>query len=282
MYYKQEFIGSNFNDLFLHIGIHDEEELLTSHLRDDENVSVELDALHCLRFFPKAQNLILRPGCINPNDTKYLYDLPIKFLKLDYYSDTWDEYAIDLGRFRQLIYVFSRTQYNFVNAKNAHGLNTLVVQQWADENLLNLSASNIVRLELLEGHLKSLLGIEDLLQLRELSVSNQRSLRDLSLLSRFPKIENLSIEACGKIDLETIPTLPGIKCLRLIGRQTIESSLFFLRFPHLERLTLGVKVLDGDISSFLKLKHCVILNDYKHYCCHNSNLPKSYLVSKTK
>lgn len=280
MYYKQEFIGSDFNGLFLQIGIHDEEELFTSNLLDDENLSVELDALRCLRFFPKVQNLILRPGCINPDETQYLYSLPVKHLKLDYYSDTWDEYAIDLGRFQQLDFVFSRTQYNFVNTQNAHRLKTLVVQQWADCDLLFLEASNITRLELLEGCLKSLIGLESLAKLRELSVSNQRSLRDLSLLARCPQLEILEIETCGKVNLDTIPIHLGIKSLRLIGRQQIESSSFFLRFPCLEALLLGMKVVDGDISSFLKLKHCVILTDYRHYCYRNSDLPKSCLEGK--
>lgn len=274
MFFKQEFIGSGFHDLFLQVGSYDEEELRTSDLHDVENISIELDALHCLRFFPRAENLILRPGRMNPNDTHYLYDLPVKFLKLDYYSDTWDEYTIDLGAFQQLNFVFSRTQCNFKNVRNAQSLKTLVVQEWHECNLLSLTASGIARLELMQGRLDSLIGIESLPGLIELSLSNQRLLRDLSPLGNCKRLELLEIDSCNKADLETIPSHPSIKSLRLVGRQKIASQSYFLRFPSLEKLILGIKIMDGDISSFLRLRHCVILTDYKHYNYRNSELPK--------
>ena len=47
---------------FIEIGSYDEEELAKLGSLPFRNVSVELDALQCLRFFPCVENLILRPG----------------------------------------------------------------------------------------------------------------------------------------------------------------------------------------------------------------------------
>lgn len=79
---------------FVEIGSYDEEELIKMGMHTGKNLSIELDALPCLRFFPHVENLIVRPGTIHKDTLNYLKDLPIRTLKLDYYSDCMDPYTI--------------------------------------------------------------------------------------------------------------------------------------------------------------------------------------------
>lgn len=274
MYIKNEFIGSDFSCSFLQVGIYDEEELIELGQSDAVSVSLELDAIRCLRFFPQVENLILRPGCIDINDLHYLSKDSIKRLKLDYYSETYDEYSIDLSIFSQLEVVFSRTQYNFTNTRAAKELKQLVVQQWYDRDLSSLVSPSVVCLKILEGKLRSVCGIQQLPQLSELSISNQRLIRDLSQLAECKQLQILELESCNAISLETMPMLPYIKRFTLIGRQCINSAMFFSRFPNMEELFLGVRINDGDLSPLFGLRHCVLLSEHSHYSHRNLDLPK--------
>lgn len=273
MQVKLEFID-DFSDYFMHVGKYDEDELISIGQQNDICVAIELDALPCLRFFPHVTNLILRPGCITEDHLHYLYNLPIRRMKLDYYSDSIDEYAIDLSEFSQLECVFSRTQYNYRNVNKCPSLTALVVQEWYTCDLSDLGSTQISKLKILSGRLTSLKGINKLPGLKYLSVANQRSLKSISDVHNCYKLEFLEIESCNKVALSTFPTISHLRSLVIIGRQEIDNCDFFLRFPLLEKLVLGIKIVDGDISNLRKLKHCSILRDYRHYSHRNSDLPK--------
>lgn len=277
MHTKLEFID-DYSDNFTQVGKHDEEELNLIGQQNDTNLSIDLDALSCLRYFPNVINLILRPGCINEEHLHYLYSTSIKRLKLDYYSDSLDEYAIDLSKFARLECVFSRTEFNYRNVNKCISLTSLIVQEWQICDLKHLNNAKISRLKLLSGRLTSLKGISQLSGLKHLSISNQRSLKCISDVKNCVDLEYLEIESCNKLILSSVPTLNYLRSLVLIGRQSIENCDFFLRFPKLERLILGIKIADGNISYLLNLKHCAILTDYRHYTHKNSELPK---LSKT-
>lgn len=273
MHTKLEFID-DFSAEFLRVGKYDEEVLQNLGKQSFENISLELDALHCLRFFSNINNLILRPGRINENDIHCLDNLPIKRLKLDYYSDSQDEYTIDLGIFKKLEHVFSRTQYNFRNIEKCKNLKSLVVQEWYSSDLSYLKNVSICKIKVLSGKLKTLRGIHQFIGLRHLSVSNQRFLVDITDLQFCSGLEHLEIESCGKIQLGSFPTIESLHTLILIGRQTIENCTFFSRFPCLKKLILGMKIMDNDTSPLLCLKHCTILTDSRHYTHKNADLPK--------
>ena len=141
---------------FIEIGSYDEEELAKLGSLPFRNVSVELDALQCLRFFPCVENLILRPGEISEEGLGYLRGLRIISLKLDYYSDCIDLYAIDLAQFPDLQFLFSRTQYNFYNIAMCQSLCTLVVQEWLGNDLTYLVGSSLRAYVYLMGNYNAL------------------------------------------------------------------------------------------------------------------------------
>ena len=163
---------------FIEIGSYDEEELAKLGSLPFCNVSVELDALQCLRFFPCVENLILRPGEISEEGLGYLRGLRIISLKLDYYSDCIDLYAIDLAQFPNLQFLFSRTQYNFYNIAMCQSLCTLVVQEWLGNDLTYLVGSSLRALCIFNGKLQRVEGIQAIPQIISLSIANQRRLSD--------------------------------------------------------------------------------------------------------
>ena len=209
MQQKKEFVNRRSLE-FVEIGVYDEEELHKCGLMPNKNVAVELDALECLRFFPNIENLILRPGEIRPEGLMYLSDLPIVSLRIDYYADCIDAYTISLRHFPRLQYLFSRTQFGFSDLSACLSLQTLAVQEWSGNNLINLQSENLLALKILSGRLHSLNGLQNIPLLRSLSISNQRELSDVQELAHCNGLESLSFERCGRVNTADIPPLSQI------------------------------------------------------------------------
>lgn len=268
---------------FIEIGSYDESELSELELHSFRNVSIELDALKCLRFFPNIENLILRPGEICEADLSYLSGLPIASLKLDYYSDCIDLYTIDLSQFPNLQFLFSRTQYNFSNVALCRTLCTLVVQEWYSNDLTYLGKSNLQALHISSGKLKSFEGVQMMPQLISISVSYQKSLSDVHHLKWRHNLESLSIEKCNRINILQIPALPNLHYLELSGSQVVDNLSFLRNYPELNYLLLDINVSNGDLQLLLELKHCAIMSNRRHYSLRNADLPKSpYLFHSDK
>jgi len=274
MQYKTDFM--NKTELsFLEIGLHDEPELMLLGSQPARNISIELDALACLRFFPQVERLILRPGSLVEQDLCYLRDLPIITLKLDYYSTEQDIYTIDLAQFPKLQYVFSRTQHNFRNIEGCKSLYTLVVQEWYGRDLQCLQSTSLYALSIFSGRLRSLSGIQNSPNLRSLALANQQNLSDLCDLQTCCALESLSIESCSHADVTQITALPHLQYLRWIGKQRVRDLSFLSRFPALDHVILDIVIEDGQLDVLLQYSHSVILTDRRHYSRKNRELPKA-------
>ena len=274
MHYISEFIHKSPEE-FLEVGAYDEEELMSMGKHPAQNVSIELDALSCLRFFPHLERLILKPGTIQAQDLRYLSGLPVIAIKLDYYSDCLDEYSIDLAQFPNLQYVFSRSQYNFRNIKSSKTLCTLVVQEWHDDSLQYLRGSSLHALSIFRGQLKTLDGLQSMGELQSIAVSNQRKLRDATAIWTCTKLESLAFENCNCIDVSILPSLPNLRYMLLVGRNKVRDLAFIKNFPKLEYVILDIAITSGNIDALYCLRHCVILTDHRHYSARNIDLPKS-------
>ena len=274
MRYVKGFINKQNLD-FIEVGSYDEEELAELGALSFRNVSLELDALRCLRFFPNVENLILRPGELKADDLKYLKGVHITALKLDYYSDCTDLYTIDLSQFPKLLFLFSRSQYNFSNVARCQFLCTLVVQEWFCKDLTYLSGSNLQALCLFSGKLQNLKGIESLHQLRSVSIANQRQLFDAHCLESCCDLESLAIEKCSHLSVSLLPALPSLRYLALIRTEKLADLSFLDNYPKLEYLILDVLVADGNMQMLSRFKHSVIMTDHRHYSEKNADLPKS-------
>lgn len=75
-------------------------------------------------------------------------------------------------------------------------------------------ARNLVRLDLRQGSVQSLKGIESLSYLRHLSLAYMRNLQDISAAAPLRQLEVLHIEKCPKVvDVDFIRDLPSLRTL---------------------------------------------------------------------
>lgn len=261
---------------FLEIGIYDTSELEQLDCSDFRNVSLELDALSCLRYFPNAEQIILRPGMLNPNDLEFLYCSKVRALKLDYYTDEVDEYSIDLSRFLFLELVFARTQLSVKNVGQCPTLKTLIVQKWQTPNLKTLEGSSILALDIFGlGKLECLDGIEAMEFLVSLSLSNQRKLKQCEGLVVRKNLESLAINGCTHMTLQSIPPLPNLEYLDLEGKREVPDLSSLTRFPNLRYCILDFPIADGDTGILKSFYHAVLLTDRKNFSHKNNVLPKA-------
>ena len=271
MYYRSFFVGSE--DPYLVVGRHDLDDLLSIDYCET-NIAVEMDALEALRFFPNTKKLVILPGEVKGLDTSFLKDMRIESLKLDYYSDEIDEYAVDLRSFPHLKFLSTRTSRNYVFLPSCRGLETLVVQEWLEDDLCTISGSTIVTLNLTGGRSRSLAGVESLPVLRALSISYQRRLTDVSCMSRCDRLEGLRIEKCPKVDLTALPALPELQLIYLSANAPVENIDFLKRSPKLRYCILDVKIRDIDLDYLKKMEHCVVTKGPRWLTADDSGLPR--------
>lgn len=273
MQYKEYFVNKKCQQ-FLEVGNYDFEELSALKSQAAENVSIELDALKCLCFFPNIKHLRLLPGPIDQKDLVFLRNLHILSLTLDYYSEQIDEYTIDLSQFPELQYVFSRSQYNFCRANACESLNTLVVQEWMDKDLSCLKGGKIKAIDIFGGVLCSLEGAKELQDLHSLSLAYSPKLKDISAIDQSRTLESLSFEKCNNLEITTLTFLPALRYLSVKGRRTVKNLSFLQGFPVLEHIVLDIPIEDGDLTALHNFEHSVVLTDKKNFSCKNKDLPK--------
>lgn len=262
-----------FVEPFLTVGVHDLDALSPDDCREEHNLVLDMDALSCLPLFPNLKKMVLRPGEIKSGTLEHLNGLKIVALKIDYCSDEFDDYTLDLSCFPELKLLVSQSSRNFQNAKGCPRLQTVIVADWMEPDLGSLRQSSIAALKVLRGKLKTLQGIEDS-GLLSLSLSYQRCLSDVSALQSLIGLESLQIDHCPKIDFQTLPELPHLKYLELYGSQTVRDLGFLRNYPQLDRFLFDIRIADGQLAPLLSLSHSVSLIDRAHYSLKDSELPK--------
>ena len=274
MFYKQFFINK-MCDPYLVIGSTDEEDLRAEQARNEKNIAVEMDALTCLRFFPQIEKLILLPGQIDRYGLDSFDKRSVAAIKLDYFATEYGDFTIDMSQFLCLELVFSRDSHNISHLDQCKNLCTLIVQNWQQPDLSALGQSNLRALKLMGGKLKTFSGIERLINLRSLSLSYFRQLTGISALAGCEGLESLKIEKCASLSLDQFPLLPNLQYLELSANKPVDDLRFLEKCPNLRYLVLDLSVADGNLNALMKLKHSVVLTDYRHHSLKNSSLPKS-------
>ncbi len=274
MFYQQFFINK-ICDSYLVIGHADEEDLCTGQNRNEKNIAVEMDALSCLSFFPHIEKLILLPGQIDLSGLERFDKASVTSIKLDYFSDAYDEYTIDMSQFPGVELIFSRDSYNISHLDQCRNLCTLIVQEWKQPDLSSLGPCNLQALKLIGGKLKSCSGIEQLRDLRSLSLSYMRQLSGISALGDCEKLESLKVEKCPRLSMDSFPLLPNLQYLELSANKSISDLRFLENCPNLRFLVLDAGVSDGNLNALTRLEHSVVITDYKYHSIKNSSLPKS-------
>ncbi len=276
MLYKDFYVGDSVEQ-FLCISEEDKADIAAGRYFLEPRIAIEMGAIGELPSFRAVRKLVLLPGELNGSCTEYFRGCPARELKIDYYTDEIDDYTIDISNMQQLRYVFIRSLYGIRNVNQAAHLKAVKIGEWCEPNFHYLGGAPIEALQILTGKIRDMSGIQELDNLRFLSIANCPRIKNLAGLGKCSKLESLVLENCGPNVVKTMPVIPGLKYLN-IRSASIPDAAWFHRFPDLKYLILDAKIEDGRIESFQKLRHCVLVTDRRHYSVRDKDLPKAEIV----
>lgn len=142
------------------------------------------------------------------------------------------------------------------DAKNyEHGLfalprlKDLTLRSWSKPDCADIARlPRLERLDLRQGPLASLGGLENCAGLRALELAYLPKLADIASIGRLQGLEEVRIENCPSIqDFSPLTALPNLRRLHLDKVAARFADLAWLRaMPHLEKICLSREVLDID------------------------------------
>ncbi len=165
-----------------------------------------------------------------------------------------------------------------INYDASHSLETLCVyhdKKHTDINSLCKTA-NLKSLHVGNSSIKSLDGIENLVNLQELELGYNRRLADISELSSVKdSLRSLCIDNCPKIkDFACLKELHNMEFLDLRGKNDLPDLSFLNEMPNLKLFNFSMNVADGDLTPCLRVPYVDSMKNKKIYNLKNSQLPK--------
>lgn len=148
-------------------------------------------------------------------------------------------------------------------------------KQTSIKTIEDFDLPELLKLDMVKCNIKSLSGIENCPKLQWLSLSNMRSLTDISaLLFLAPTLRALYIEGCPKLfDFTVVSALRNLEYLELTGKNELPNLDFIKELPKLKFLKLSMTVLDGDVSCLQSIQYVDAVCK-KHYNLRSRDLPK--------
>lgn len=242
---------------------------------DDISFLRKCNTLKHLRIFPSFQ-------AGDRFDFSPLYDLPeVKSLDCQTRYGDREQYCgiIDYSKIKGLIDLHVTVTKGTKEYNKVETLKSLSISSFTDErrDISHLFCSEqIDTLSMVQCGIKSLQGIDISKKMQCVYLHYNRSLENISALRGVKDtLRTLYLENCPKvIDFSVLCELENMECLELVGKNSLPDLKFIDSMPRLKTLTLGMKVLDGDLSACDRLHYVYLLNNYKHYNRKNSQLPK--------
>ena len=135
---------------------------------------------------------------------------------------------------------------------------------------------NLKTLMVTQFGIHSLEGLERAPRCAHVELAYCRNLEDISALAACGNsLRHLEIEQCGRIrDFSCLESLTELRCLRLMGSNTIPDLSFLKNMKKLERFYFNYKVLDGDLSPCMEIPYAQCCHRYRHYNYRDEELPK--------
>jgi hypothetical protein len=116
------------------------------------------------------------------------------------------------------------------------------------------SATQLTTLDLIQGSLVDLRGIEHMQSLRNLTLANLRNLSDLTAISELHGLRHLCISACSKVEeLTAIYPLYRLEVLHVDGKFVFEDLEFLRHFPALKELIFECQLKKHDFAPLFEL-----------------------------
>lgn len=256
------------------------------------------------------KNQIEQAYIVMPN-IDFIRECPsLKYLRIDPYFDAPDFDYSPLYEMPKILFLSCRTQYGLtkthstmIDYANIQGIQDICVNAHKREknynNIRTLKSLNIGSfkgsngdltdmfcskqldtLSLLQCGVTSLNGIETSEKMQCVYLDYNRSLKDISALSKVKKtLKALRIDKCPQIeDFSALEELENIEHLWLTGSNKLPSLSFIKKTKKLKTLILEMDVLDGDLTPCLDLSYVYSRVNRKHYNLKDKDLPKGTYV----
>lgn len=230
----------------------------STHAVDKSDLPNNLDFLLELFFLEKLVISSLKP---------YDYSVinKLSFLKVLYFNVGLlpdKSFVLNLSGFTQLEDLTLACR----ELKGDFGINHLKLKRLMLDEFLKRTDLSLIRdmstlefFRIANGSVKSLDGLQNNKNLKELWLGACRSLTSISAINGFNELEMIFIDGCSKItDYDQLTELKGLKRLRIVDSK-IPSLKFIKNFPNLEEIwILGTsKILDGDVTSLQNLPESI-------------------------
>lgn len=185
--------------------------------------------------------------------------------------------SIDYSKFYELVdlAVYGKGHLNYNSVKTLNRFWASNLKKCDDLNQLS-NSNQLKELTLLQCNVKSLNGIEKYQKLQSLDLSYNRSLRDISKLSKIGNsLRLLNIEGCPKIeDFSCLYDLLCLEHLAINGNNVLPNLEFLKNMPKLKTFTFSTEIKNGDLSPCLNVPYASCSKNKKWYNLNDKDLPK--------
>jgi hypothetical protein len=220
-----------------------------AHLKEDL-----LDNLNFLEEFTFLEGLSIATR----DEVSYDYYGFLRKLKNLKYLNLQNEGGIevDLSNLTKLEKLSLQWRDKIVGLEKCARLESLGLIAFKKEDLSLLSPLiNLKRLIIKTSSIRSLNGIESLVNLEYALFGNCRRLESVIMINKLKKLTELEFDLCAKIKDIIELDIKSLKVLRLNDCKEIPSLDFVKRFPVLQKIILGsTNVIDGNLRPISHLK----------------------------
>ncbi|WML46762.1 hypothetical protein RCG23_14045 [Neobacillus sp. PS3-34] len=178
---------------------------------------------------------------------------------------------LDFNNFENLKTFQGRWNKHLINIFNLSSIENLNIINYPYEDLVAVNNFyNLKRLQLTSTKLKTLKGIDNLINLKIIDLFGCTQLESLESIDRLELLEEIEVETCKKLNtLEQLSNLTNLKTLLIINCGKIESIKPLHKCLNLIKIFLGgdTTIIDGDIKVVLNLSNLKDLwfVNKKHY-----------------
>ena len=233
---------------------------------DLENINPDfLENKYTVRLFGKFEDLFLQKFIQKFNNVKnldignhygdgdnsFIYHLEyLEGLVISLYRDS--DFILDCSKLPKSLYslnisIWTKKKIIKIEQLNETNLEHLYISDFDEKDLSVISTlTNLKSLSITRSKIKSLKGIEKLINLEYLSLGAVRSLVDISDIVACKKLKRIDFDICWKLqDFSPIGELKEMKILELQDCKSLVSIKFVAQLPKLKRLiALGTTVIN--------------------------------------
>lgn len=248
-----------------------------------EKAVIIAENINFIKDCPSLKYLEIIPAKTAADNFDYspLYELPeIRYLscKTEYGEEKKLHFTtIDYRGFDKLIELYVQG-LGHINYNQLDRLETIYLTEIKSiENLHDFQSRNsLKKLDLTKTSIKTLDGIGEFNKLQQLSIAYNRSLKDVSEISKISQsLRALNIENCPRVsDLACLYELKKLEHLCLMGNNILPDLSFLKEMKQLKTFVFSFQITDNDLTPCLSVPYVHSERNKKQYNLKNRDLPK--------